>query len=370
MIEHLTPELWAQANRRLVAKALGEFAHERLISPRDGYVVEAESDWRFDARRLPLDHWAVDPASLSRMRDGHELPVDALDLIVELREPLELEGEQLGLYLEEITSTLSALAFKLAAPVEAAELAGADFQTIEVRMTEGHPCFVANSGRLGFDAADYLRYAPEAANATRLLWVAAHRDLTHASGDYAAVVERDGFDERLREQGLDPADYLLIPVHPWQWQSRLAVTFAADVAERRLVYLGPGEDDYLPQQSIRTFFNTTDPSRDYVKTALSVVNMGFVRGLSATYMAGTPAINDWVAELVASDDELAGLGILRERAAVGYRPRRYEGDARTRRCSPRSGGRAHCRASRPASGRRPWPRSCTSTATGARSPRR
>ena len=32
-------------------------------------------------------------------------------------------------------------------------------------MTEGHPCFVANSGRLGFDAADYLRYAPEAARA-------------------------------------------------------------------------------------------------------------------------------------------------------------------------------------------------------------
>ena len=44
----------------------------------------------------------------------------------------------------------------------------ADFQTIEARMTEGHPCFVANSGRLGFGVAEYLRYAPEAAEPVRL----------------------------------------------------------------------------------------------------------------------------------------------------------------------------------------------------------
>ena len=31
-------------------------------------------------------------------------------------------------------------------------------------MTEGHPCFVANNGRLGFGVDDYLRYAPEAAS--------------------------------------------------------------------------------------------------------------------------------------------------------------------------------------------------------------
>jgi hypothetical protein len=33
-VAHLTPELWERATRRLLAKALGEFAHERLITPR------------------------------------------------------------------------------------------------------------------------------------------------------------------------------------------------------------------------------------------------------------------------------------------------------------------------------------------------
>jgi hypothetical protein len=42
-------------------------------------------------------------------------------------------------------------------------------------------------------------------------------------------------------------------------------------------------------------------ARNYVKTALSVLNMGFMRGLSPTYMAATPAINDWVYGLVEND---------------------------------------------------------------------
>ena len=81
-----------------------------------------------------------------------------------------------------------------------------------------------------------------------------------------------------------------------------------------------------PQQSIRTFFNATQPAKHYVKTALSVLNMGFMRGLSAAYMEATPAINDWLAELVDSDAVLADAGfeILRERAAVGYRTGHYE----------------------------------------------
>ena len=41
-----------------------------------------------------------------------------------------------------------------------------------------------------------------------------------------------------------------------------------------------------------------------MKTALSVLNMGFMRGLSAAYMEATPAINDWLARLVESDPVL------------------------------------------------------------------
>jgi siderophore synthetase component len=109
-------------------------------------------------------------------------------------------------------------------------------------------------------------------------------------------------------------------VHPWQWVNKLAITFAPDVARRDLVHLGAGDDDHRPQQSIRTFFNLSRPERHYVKTALAIQNMGFLRGLSPAYMEATPAINDWVAALVAADPELGSTGftVLRELAAIGY----------------------------------------------------
>ena len=44
------------------------------------------------------------------------------------------------------------------------DLLHADFQTVERAMTEGHPCFVANNGRLGFGVHEYLSYAPETAS--------------------------------------------------------------------------------------------------------------------------------------------------------------------------------------------------------------
>ena len=110
-------------------------------------------------------------------------------------------------------------------------------------------------------------------------------------------------------------------MHPWQWTHRLAITFAPDVARRSLVLLGEGPGAHRAQQSIRTFFPIEHPTRSYVKVALAIQNMGFVRGLSPAYMAATPAINDWVAELVVNADEtLAGCGfsVLREHAAIGW----------------------------------------------------
>ncbi|SNX60002.1 siderophore synthetase component [Streptomyces sp. TLI_55] len=352
-VAHLSPERWEQANRLLIRKALAEFAHERLITP------EATADGRFEVRsddgltrygftatRRALDHWQVDADSISRHRDGVDLPLAALDFFIELKNSLGLSDEILPVYLEEISSTLSGTCYKLTKPqIPVAELARSGFQAIETGMTEGHPCFVANNGRLGFGIHEYLSYAPETASPVRLVWLAAHRSraaFTAGVGiEYETFVREelgaetvDRFHATLRAQQLDPADYLLIPVHPWQWWNKLSVTFAAEVARRHLVCLGEGDDEYLAQQSIRTFFNTTSPEKHYVKTALSVINMGFMRGLSAAYMEATPAINDWLAQLIDNDPVLksTGLSIIRERAAVGYRHLEYE--AATDRYSP------------------------------------
>lgn len=88
-VAHLSPHRWARANRLLIRKALAEFAHERLITPeptdssdgKDGspaeYAIRSDDGltrYRFTATRRALDHWQVDAESITRHRDGGELP--------------------------------------------------------------------------------------------------------------------------------------------------------------------------------------------------------------------------------------------------------------------------------------------------------
>lgn len=336
---HLTPDALERAQRHLVAKALAEFSHERLIVPEacgdDGWRLGVPStgvEYRFQALRTELEHWIIQESSIRRLVDGTGTVLDAQQLILELQPTLGLSDELLPLYLEEIASTLAGSMFKIAQRGPSApELVDADFQTIEAAMTEGHPGFVANNGRIGFGVADHAAFAPEAARAFRMVWVAARRSAAHLSlgaglaeeallSGELSPAESDRFASRLRELGEDPTDFLLLPVHPWQWENRVAITFAPDLARRDLVLIGESEDDYCAQQSVRTMFNVSHPHRHYVKTALAVQNMGFLRGLSPAYMRVTPAINDWVAAVVAEDPTFAGAGfqVLRERAAIGY----------------------------------------------------
>lgn len=350
---HLAPAPMEAAHRHLAAKALAEYSHERLIAPEplgdDRHRVVADGEtWTFTARVLHLEHWVVDPSSLERHGPGGPLPVDAQALVSALAPRLGLSAEMLPIYLEEIAATLASSAWKrVHAAVPVADLLAADHQQVEAAMTEGHPGFVANNGRIGFGLADHEAYAPEAGAAVRLLWLGVRRSGARLSlgggleesGHYRAELGEEWLEqarERVRVLGEDPEDYLLMPVHPWQWQHRLAISFAPDLARRDLVMLGEGPDLHQAQQSIRTFANHTDPGRSLTKVALSIQNMGFVRGLSPAFMEATPAINDWVAGLVHAEPELVdrGFTVLRERAAIGYTGDAYH--AAARRTSERS----------------------------------
>ncbi len=192
---HLRPALWQQANRALIVKAIREFTHERLLTPEpltDGdnggwndYVLiadEAHVEYRFTARVMHLAHWHIDVESLEKADLGVPEPLDALAFILEFRHGLAIDGDTLPVYMEEITSTLYSSAWKRAHPgPPARQLAIADFQTVEAGMAEGHPAFVANNGRIGFDALDFAAYAPEAAVPIRLVWLVAH----HSRAEFA-----------------------------------------------------------------------------------------------------------------------------------------------------------------------------------------
>ena len=348
---HITQSAWQKVNRQHICKAISEFSHERLINPqevntqlkekeRQHYVLKTDdnTEYRFTAQVLALNHWSIDANSVEKYGDTQLEALDSIKFIIEFQQQLAIDADKLPTYLEEISSTLCSAAYKLKTErFDAKQLTQADFQQVETSMTEGHPSFVANNGRIGFDSGDFQSYAPEAANPIRLLWLATHKRRTCFSAaidyDYQSLMEqefdlttRHHFAEILKQQAIDIDDYLFMPVHPWQWFNKLAHVYAADIAAKDIVCLGYGDDHYLAQQSIRTFYNISNPEKHYIKTALSILNMGFMRGLSSYYMRTTPAINDWLNQLIINDEYLQkqGFSILREVAAIGYSNPHYE----------------------------------------------
>ncbi|MCW3465768.1 IucA/IucC family protein [Chitinophaga nivalis] len=348
-IAHLQPEVWLKVNTLHIRKALTELSHELLLTPlrqytKDGwghYELPADKPgvvYRFRAQILQLDHWYIDTTSIEKLIDQVPAPLDSLQFIAEFTQTLGIDEDTLPKYMEEICSVLYGSAYMHTKPgFTSEELVHADYQQVEHAMMEGHPAFIANNGRIGFDATDYRAYAPEADAPVHLLWIAGHQSRAAYTGitalPYQQLLQQElgdavlaSFNQKITDLGLNPADYVYLPVHPWQWYNKLVHIFGADIANRQLIFLGTSEDAYLAQQSIRTFFNISHPEKFYVKTALSILNMGFMRGLSPYYMRTTPAITEWISQELGEDAYLQekGFSLLAEVATVGYRHLYYE----------------------------------------------
>ncbi|MET8680546.1 IucA/IucC family siderophore biosynthesis protein [Streptomyces sp. NPDC004647] len=305
---------WHRAARRLLAKLLAEFAYEEVITPEsDGadplayrLPVTADTTYRFRAHRGSYGHWRVDPDSITPSGDPLEFVALAHDTV------LGLTGDTTGHLVRELTATLAADTRLDSAAASVAELADLEYGDLEGHQT-GHPWIVVNKGRLGFSATDTARWAPEARCPQRLPWLAVHRDLSQYRG-VPALADPDrlyheeltprtraAFAAAVADQGRDPADYLWLPVHPWQWDESIAPLFAPQVADGTIILLPEDEDLRLPQQSIRTFLNTSRPRGRTVKLPLSILNTLVWRGLPTERTVAAPAVTGWVHALRDAD---------------------------------------------------------------------
>lgn len=308
----LNRDVWDRAAGRLLAKMLGAFAYEELIEPvpvaspagddRHSFLLDDDSLLTFRARRGSYGHWHIDPDSVEVQ--GRPFG-DPLQFLVRARRVLALDGATLGHLVRELTATLAADARLDHTALPVARLADLDYAQLEGHQT-GHPWLVLNKGRLGFSATDAARWTPEARRPTRLPWIAVTTELASYRGVpglatpdrlYSRELDaptRASFTAVLRARGLDPDQYLYLPVHPWQWHETILPLFAPAVAHNAIVPLHSDGDLRLPQQSIRTFLNTSRPDRHTVKLPLSILNTLVWRGLPTERTLAAPAVTTWV----------------------------------------------------------------------------
>jgi len=347
---------WTRAARRLLAKMLAEFAYEEIIQPEPEpgadhgtaagaacgpaapyrpyrLPVSADLTLRFRARRTAYGHWNIDPETLG------PTTADPFRFLARAHETLlGLTGDTTGHLIRELTATLTADVRLASDALPAAQLADLDYASLEGRQL-GHPWLVVNKGRLGFSASDAERWAPEARRAQRLPWLAVHTSLAEYHGVHGlsdarrlyarelSPTARERFRRSLHARGLPPESYLLLPVHPWQWDETIAPLYAPSLADESIVPLDADEDERLPQQSIRTFLNLSRPDRHTVKLPLSILNTLVWRGLPTERTRAAPAVTAWMHRLRDGDPYLAEdcrVILLGEVASVAVRHPLYD----------------------------------------------
>ncbi|WP_371017263.1 IucA/IucC family protein [Pseudalkalibacillus sp. JSM 102089] len=320
----LTKQNWKLVNIKLLAKMISEFMYEDMISPqlvqeKDSYTiydlrVSDKKLYTFHAVLRQFDSYDVDWKSIRILDNGKEVEGSAVGFLLDTKPLIGMSSETTAHLIKEISQTLIADAHLLNKRVSSDTLITEDYANLEGYMT-GHPWITYNKGRIGFGYDDYLAYAPEHQNEVTLSWIGVSRQISSFQSIEELTFEklvnyelneqdRSKFQNILEEKTDDPSQYFMMPVHEWQWKNVLIQNFAEEIANQTIIPLGQSSDRYLPQQSIRTFVNKSNPNKHHVKLPMSILNTLVYRGLPAERTLIAPKITEFIKGIYEKDSFL------------------------------------------------------------------
>ncbi|WP_199615906.1 IucA/IucC family protein [Paenibacillus alkalitolerans] len=348
VMEAIRSDRYVAVRRRIFRQLIESLIYEGLLSPEtehsEGETVfkipgsdeagrpmlyTCQGQKRFTFGRIRLNNRPVIRTSAGASSEAGSLA----QFLLEIRGSLGADEGRLVAFIQELEQTLfkDALAQHHRFEREI-RLRGSGYDDLEGIVMDGHPYHPSYKSRIGFDYADHFTYGPEYKQEIHPLWLAAHKDFTRVAVsrrlEYDRFLESELGAEQLKRfkdsiirQGVDPAEYIMMPVHPWQWQKQISAARQQDVHERRLIVLGTAKDTYRAQQSIRTLANVTSPYKAYLKLSLSMINTSTGRVLAPHTVENAPAVSDWLKELADNDPflkEVTRVILLREIAGVSY----------------------------------------------------
>lgn len=317
---------WRLAGQRLIEMAIAEFLYEEIIQithlKDNRYQLTLDDQtYTFKAQNYLLGHWQVEEGSVRELSVVEDLPAWNLHTFIRaFSNQTEVKPFTKAYLIKEMNNTWLAEAHLFDESRLSSEAAlTASHHEIE-GMLRGHPWLIMSKGRMGFGYDDYLSAAPELSPTVKVLWLAVHRDLAEfrSTEEWQAgrlyqhelsAEELANFEQKLHERGCSCRDYLLIPVHAWQWHQWLVPTYANEIVDQRIIELGVGQDDYVPMQSIRTLCNISQPERHYVKLPVSIFNTAVYRGLPSKRNLAAPAVTAWLKQIQSQDPDLKQSGV-------------------------------------------------------------
>lgn len=339
------------ARRRVFRQLLQALIYEQTIEAKeretaDGFVEFSilGADVRGDKttytcrgiRRPSFGRVRLTDEPVLRATKQNLVEADSVSLFLqEIRPSFTVEPEFLSRFCRELEHTLLNHAMSLFYLQRVPFcLRNRGYDDIESGLNEAHPYHPCFKSRIGFDIQDNAAFGPEFGPDIKLLWLAVRKSASIAAVSKSVVLNEflhselgetclGKFQYIVREHEECFENYVLVPVHPWQWRKIICVECLLDLRKNDIIYLGVGEDRYRPQQSIRTLANATDCSKSYVKLALGILNTSTTRGLAEHTVINAPVISDWLKRIAREDlyiSQQLKLILLGEVACVSYSP--------------------------------------------------
>ncbi|MGI4992200.1 IucA/IucC family protein [Halobacteriovorax sp. GFR7] len=325
-----------ELHKNLVIKAIEELQFEELFEveychDRFYFRITDETYYGFQGRisvwgNLQIKKETFKKYSAKKIVDEYTLA----DFFFEVRNLCKMSDETLAQFIEEGNQTIygDIIQSNSLENITIEDIAKFNFKKID-QILSGHPKIIMNKGRLGWGSDELSLYAPESRNSYQLHWCAIKKDCLewgmnlnqHKVDDlYYDSLSDDEVDfakKKVQENSGDFDDYILIPIHPWQWSKYISVQFNHLIFQGSIISLGMLGNEYTPQVSIRTLSSSSDASKYDLKVAISILNTSSVRGIPQKYIKKGYLLSEKIEKIINSDRFLKNkVDVLKEVAAV------------------------------------------------------
>lgn len=196
--------------------------------------------------------------------------------------------------------------------------------------TSGHPWHPNYKTKLGLSTAQVIELSPEFAARYDVSLCALHRNYAHIESmpglpDYHSWLS-DAFADALpalqaslQAQGLDIADYIALPVHPWQAAETLPHLFASEIRDRLLVLTDVKAFTAHPTMSFRTVLPEASRTSPMVKLPVALRLTSVQRTVSPRSACMGPRVSRLLTDILEREPQVRPLlSIIPECIGIHY----------------------------------------------------
>ena len=327
----MKPQFYQTALRSRLAHMISELLFEEVITCTqhlNNYTVKLpQATYSFKGWKTIWGMVRIIPQSIRRNQSEDISPIQ---FMIDAQHQLNISDITLANYIEDLQNTLysESIYYEKLDTVSLSQLADLTDVNLE-QYLNAHPKLIANRGRIGWGTSSLSAYSPESGKFFKLNYLAIKKSYCSYgfSENYSQLnMMEDLFDENeslfvkelLKRKSVSLENYILMPVHPWQYQHYIQPQFSALFHNKTIIDLGVLGDFYTPRISIRTLTNVSRPNKPDLKVAITIINTSCYRGIPAKYIKVGHQISDMLKQIISSDKFLStsGMNILEEFAGI------------------------------------------------------